>query len=114
MDVTEGVDNEHVDVSGSEEQIADEAQDDLTEIALAVDEERDDLRGDHDPHGDDNHNRDCIALACIGFSSDDTLEIIEEVEISEHDEEEHDQPEYDRDHRDLAVGQLEVHRERDQ
>ena len=50
MDIAEGVDNEHVDVSRCQEEVANEAQNYLTQVALTVDAERNDLREDDHSH----------------------------------------------------------------
>lgn len=50
MDIAEGVNDEHVNVGRCEEQIANEAQYYLTQVALTVDAERNDLGEDDHSH----------------------------------------------------------------
>ena len=60
MDIAERINNEHVNIGRSQEEVANKAQNDLAEITLTIDAEREYLREDDNRHGDQNNYRHCL------------------------------------------------------
>ena len=110
MDVAESISDEQIDISGREEDVADEPSHQLETVAPStIQKERHDLGEHHHAHScdcevADSRRRDHIIIR----------ERLEEIEDSQAHEEEHQHSEYDGDGLDLTLDEVGVGCEREQ